>query len=100
MTARRQQLFTATLERRAPVSKCVELVPLERERCLACGGQVNVRKMGQPALFRHGGYGATRVVTTLECRDIACGAVRESRIDEIRPDRRKAAIPSGEPRRA
>lgn len=83
-------LFTVTVETRRPTTRCTDLVPLPRDDCLACGGPTTVESVGQPALFRHGGYGATRMETFAICLARACRAVRLVRTVEVRPDRRGA----------
>lgn len=49
-----------------------ELVPVERDRCLDCGGTLHTVTADEPALFRHGGYGATRTSHTVICAAL-CG---------------------------
>lgn len=43
------------------------LVPLLRDRCPDCGAQLDVTTAAQPALLRHGGYGADRVHVWRSC---------------------------------
>lgn len=83
----RAALFTVELEKRAPTSRCRDLVPLRRDACLACGGPTRDESVGQPALFRHGGYGATKMTTFAVCDNRDCLAVRFVRSIEVRPDR-------------
>lgn len=87
MTARKPALFEVTVEKRPVLSRCTDLIPLRRDVCLACGGPVEHESVGQPALFRHGGYGATRMTTFAVCRDRECLAVRFVRSIEVRPER-------------
>ncbi len=82
------RLFSIALEPRTRLSLCVDLVPYPGDVCLRCGGPVTSESIGQPALFRHGGYGATRMSTFLLCRDQKCRGVRLSRVIEVRPERR------------
>ena len=70
---------------RGPLSRCTELVPLERDRCYRCGADVDRESVGQPALFRHGGYGATRMTTFLVCLDARCRTVRCAAVVEVSP---------------
>lgn len=69
-----------------PRSRCTDLVPLARALCLACGSETRTATIGEPALFRHGGYGATRLTTFLLCANEACRAVRFLRVEEVRPN--------------
>lgn len=77
------------VDRDAPVmrSRCTDLEPIERDQCLTCRGPVTEHTVAQPALFRFGGYGATKQLTVQVCRDTACASVRLVRIDEVRPER-------------
>lgn len=61
------------------------LVLLDPDRCPSCAQPVEVETVGQPALFLHGGYGATRVTTIRYC---PCGWVLTGQILLTRPDRR------------
>lgn len=63
----------------------LELVPVARERCMLCGGATMRQTIAQPALFYHGGYGATRVTTFVLC--LGCPGVRLSSVDEVNPRR-------------
>lgn len=83
--SRRARLLDVDRAEVAPRSKCRDLVPLPRHTCLGCGGATVEATIAQPALLRHGGYGATRVVTRLACVDPLCGMVRVARVDEVRP---------------
>lgn len=62
------------------------LVVLDPTVCPACTSPVRDVTWDQPALLRHGGYGATRRVVQRTCD--RCGWTLRIRIDEIRPDRR------------
>lgn len=85
----RSRLFDVPSVDRGPVlSKCRELVPLPKDTCRRCGGATRRESVGQPALFRHGGFGATRMTTVLACVSSACRAVRQTQVDEVRPERR------------
>lgn len=83
----RPSLFTIEVETRPPLSRCTDLIPLRRDACLGCGGPVEAESVGQPALFRHGGYGATRMTTFAVCQNPECLAVRFVRTIEVRPER-------------
>lgn len=61
----KQALFDAPAIRRERTSKA--LVPVSLDACPSCGGLLLSDTHGQLALFRHGGYGATRMTTTLSC---------------------------------
>lgn len=59
------------------------LVPWTPGKCPQCAGEgLETLTLGEPALFRHGGYGATRE-TVLELH--ACGYRREVRTTEVNP---------------
>lgn len=70
-----------------PRSKCLDLVPLPRLVCLSCGGTVVEMVETQPALVRHGGYGATRETRFVVCADETCGRVRQAVVVETNPRR-------------
>jgi hypothetical protein len=52
--------------------------------CPACGQPTDTLVIGQPALFLHGGYGATRTTTTRHCR---CGWTLVTDVTETNPRR-------------
>ena len=79
------RLFDFERARTGPRSRCLELVPLERDRCYRCGTDVDVESIGQLALFRHGGYGATQMSTFHICRNSKCRCVRLANIVETNP---------------
>lgn len=79
-------LFTVEYETREPLSKCRDLIPLKRDACLSCGAPTRMESAGQLALFRHGGYGATRMTTFAVCPNRDCLAVRFVRTIEVRPE--------------
>lgn len=55
------------------------------DRCPDCGSDAMVELLvAEPMLFRHGGYGATRVSGTLVCRSCGWDLVRE--VSELHPD--------------
>jgi hypothetical protein len=80
----RPTLFDAPRETRTG-SRCTDLLPLSRTACLKCGGLTVLSTMSEAALFRHGGYGATRVVTRRACADPDCPGLRIVSVDEVRP---------------
>ncbi len=82
------RLLDVTLELRGPRSRCTDLVPLGRDVCTKCGGPVQREAIGQPALFRHGGYGGTQMTAFVVCLDTNCRQVRIAAVYEVRPDRR------------
>jgi hypothetical protein len=60
-----------------------DLLPVDRQVCPSCGGDLREETVAQPALLRHGGYGATEETTSVSCR--RCGwhltvAVCETRL--------------------
>lgn len=57
--------------------------------CPACGAPLIQSTVDQPALFVHGGYGATRRTTWAICVSADCRWSHERVIEEIRPDRRR-----------
>ena len=73
-------LFETPRRRRWRGSKA--LVPLPRDACPSCGGELQVLVVGQAALFRHGGYGATLASTVRWCH---CGWRLEAQRQEVRP---------------
>lgn len=85
----RAALFEPDAVVTGPRSRCRELVPLSRESCLVCDGPLRRETVAQPALLRHGGYGATRQETFVLCVDEECGWVRLANTIEVRPDRRR-----------
>lgn len=86
----KQRLLEVERAPKPKLSRCRDLVPVERDTCFVCGGPIRHESIGQPALFRHGGYGATRMTTFAICTERACRAVRIVRTIEVRPDRREA----------
>lgn len=55
--------------------------------CPECGTPLIAASVEQPALFCHGGYGATRKTTWAICPNTECRWSVEHVIEEIRPDR-------------
>jgi hypothetical protein len=60
-----------------------ELVPVDRTVCPSCKADLNITRMEEPALFFHGGYGATRRTSTVACTD--CGWSLTVAVDETNP---------------
>lgn len=58
---------------------------VDPDRCPDCGGTLESVTVDQPAIVRHGGYGATRRLTVRYCPDIFCGYHRHHETSEIRP---------------
>lgn len=79
------RLFDFERARQGPLSKCTDLVPLTMNRCYRCGTDVDEESVGQLALFRHGGYGATQMSTFHLCRNTKCRAVRLANVVEVNP---------------
>jgi len=61
------------------------LVPIDRSACPMCGGALHEVTMDQPALFRHGGYGATTETHSVFC--LPCGWGLTVSTTEVRPAR-------------
>ena len=62
-----------------------ELVPLARHACHRCGGPIKLTTFTEPALLRHGGYGADRATTFEVCTNRKCKAVRLVEVAEQNP---------------
>jgi len=62
-----------------------ELVPLPRHVCHRCGAPVKPWTFTEPALLRHGGYGANRATTFEVCQNRKCKAVRLVEVAEQNP---------------
>lgn len=82
-----ETLFYEPKESRTDLSRCRDLVPLKREICLRCGGELRRETHDMTALFYHGGYGATRRTTFALCIDSECRWTRLVSVDEVRPER-------------
>jgi hypothetical protein len=59
------------------------LVPISRTDCPPCGAPLATRRIDEPALIRHGGYGETRTTTTVWCD--ACGWSLITAVDSNNP---------------
>lgn len=64
------------------------LVHVDLTGCPDCTAPLAPATVAEPALFRHGGYGATRSTETLTCG--GCGWSLVVVVEETRPDRRAA----------
>lgn len=60
-----------------------ELVPVAADACPTCAGVLLVMSIAQPALFRHGGYGATQRQTERWCP--TCGWHLLAEVVEVNP---------------
>lgn len=58
------------------------LVALSPELCPDCGNELMPYQVDQPALFKHGGYGATDRTVLVIC---ACGYGRQRERSEVTP---------------
>lgn len=58
------------------------LVPFDTARCPECRAATHTQTVHQPALFHHGGYGATRRTVVVSC---ACGWEITVDVSETRP---------------
>jgi len=81
-TPRQTQLFAHDRRRR---HRWTGTLAIERRQpgCPECGGPLVSVTAHQPALFRHGGYGATRRTTWTACPH--CRWSLEAAVDEVRP---------------
>jgi hypothetical protein len=63
------------------------LVPLEAGVCPACGCATERLTFGEPQMFRHGGYGATRetVVEVCSAPVVVCRWSLVRSVTEVRP---------------
>lgn len=61
------------------------LVALDPDRCPACGAGVVHETSHQPALLRHGGYGATTAHTLRVCTNDECRWTCAVQSQEVRP---------------
>lgn len=71
------------VERRVGTTKALEAI--DPNACPACGWPLKSVESRQPALLRHGGYGATMRVTTLHCSSDECHWHRQSEQTEVNP---------------
>jgi hypothetical protein len=78
-----ERLFDVPEKRR--IEGCTDLVPLDRERCPDCGSDLGVITLDEPALVRHGGYGATRQTITVHCLNEECRWFLRRSVTETNP---------------
>lgn len=62
------------------------LVPVDRTNCPTCKASIDIEHVGQPALFLHGGYGATQRTSRVHCSE--CGWSLVVAVDETSPRER------------
>lgn len=62
----------------------MDLVPAPTAQCVECDADVEYLTIAQPALLRHGGYGATEITTSAVCR---FGHERVLAVESVRPER-------------
>lgn len=82
--SRRPQLFDASTLTVESKRRSRELVRIAG--CPACGGPLTEAVVETPALFIHGGYGATRRSTWAICPDTDCRWSIERVVEETRPE--------------
>jgi hypothetical protein len=87
MTPARQRLFEHDRDPRAIRTTGMEIEPLPRDTCLRCGADTTTIAVGQPALFIHGGYGATERTTIRLCTIHDCGWTMVVHVQEVNPRR-------------
>lgn len=80
-----QRLLDVERIRRPKWTGSVALVILDRDHCLRCRSETVERRVAQPALLRHGGYGATKKTTFRFCPE--CRWFFISDVTEVRPER-------------
>jgi hypothetical protein len=85
LTATRQRLFEHARDERLEPTTGAEIVPLPRDACLRCGGEITTFGVGQPALFIHGGYGATERTTIRLCTTHDCSWSMVVHVQEVNP---------------
>lgn len=83
------RLFDFERANRAPVSKCTDLVPLDRVPCHRCGAATRREEVAEYALLRHGGYGATRLSVFHACTNLKCRQVRTVQVVETAENTRR-----------
>jgi len=63
----------------------MSLVAIPPDLCPRCGHFTREVIVEEPALLRHGGYGATRQTVTVVCDTDGCGWTHTPRSGEIAP---------------
>jgi predicted RNA-binding Zn-ribbon protein involved in translation (DUF1610 family) len=61
----------------------VTVEQVDLDRCPTCGTALGDQTVTEPALLRHGGYGASRETTVTACP--GCGWHITRQINEVRP---------------
>lgn len=79
---KQQDVLGFDVEQRPAWTGGKALAVLPRDACPECLGPLAEREFGEMALFRHGGYGATRSSVTAWCR---CGWTVVRSITEANP---------------
>lgn len=69
----------------------VSLVTTASDRCPACGARMLRHRTIEPAMFKHGGYGETRVTVDLVCPE--CGSQRTEAVTSHRPAVEPVEVP-------
>lgn len=62
-----------------------DLVALDPAVCPDCGAATVPMTVHEPALLRHGGYGATRRTITMRCVGVRCSWSMETDVTEVNP---------------
>lgn len=75
-----ERLFEVEAKERWTGSRA--LVPLPKDACPHCGGELDVETVDQRPLLRHGGYGAALSTTMRYCR---CGWRMQAAQSEVKP---------------
>lgn len=65
------------------LTTCTAIVVVPNDRCHHCGTPVDEESFDQPALLRHGGYGATHRTTFILCP--SCDWSQVLQTQEVRP---------------
>lgn len=86
MTVHRQKLLEVDRAVDGSLSRCTDIVPLPRDRCLRCGDPLEVVVHGQLPLFMSHGFGAVLQTRTLICA--GCAWTRVADVTEVNPIRR------------
>ena len=81
---KRARLFDVEAKERR-LRTCTDLVAVDLANCPECGAGTVPMVAHQPALFRHGGYGATAYTVTLHCLGVRCSWAMETERTEVSP---------------
>lgn len=86
MTVHRQKLLEVDRHVERAATDCTDIVLVDRRRCPSCRGEVIESTIDEPALLRHGGYGATKRTRFLYCENLLrCGWSLVADVTEVRP---------------